>query len=73
MARYSFGVAVRSQEVSVLLSLSTLPLLMGMVTLKSFGKFWQEVGVGTEEVFRGDRLPLLTSPPAVADSPEREK
>lgn len=47
--------------VSTLLSLTTLPVVLGILALKNMGQFWQQVGQDSEELFRGDRLPLLTT------------
>lgn len=52
---------VSSQGVSLLLSLSTLPVVVGILAVKNMREFWQQVGQDSEEVFRGDRLPLLTT------------
>jgi hypothetical protein len=47
-----------------LLSLATGPLLLGFVSLEAVFKGLQTSGINSEEVFRGDRLPLLHFPPA---------
>jgi len=52
-----------TEGVSLLLSISTLPVVVGLLAVKNMGKFWQELGQDSEELFRGDRLPLLTEPP----------
>lgn len=46
----------------LLLSLATGPLLIGLVAGKVIAEAIREVGVFSEEVFRGDRLPSLTFP-----------
>lgn len=43
----------------ILLSLSTAPLLLILIGGKALTEFVKEVGQATEEVFRGDRLPIL--------------
>jgi hypothetical protein len=43
----------------LLISLATAPLLIGLVGGKAIAEVSQEVGRFAEEVFRGDRLPLL--------------
>ncbi|MDJ1178202.1 hypothetical protein PJF56_04940 [Roseofilum sp. BLCC_M91] len=48
---------------SMVLSLSTVPVVLGVLALKHMGQFWQSVGQESEEIFRGDRLPLLAEPP----------
>jgi hypothetical protein len=56
----------------LLLSLATVPALLALVGAKSLSKTIQDVGVLSEELFRGDRLPLLNMPElrstAVGDS-----
>lgn len=64
--------AVATPGVSTLLSLTTLPVVLGFLALKHVGQFWQQVGQDSEELFRGDRLPLLTEhpqTPPTADPP----
>ncbi|PZV17873.1 MAG: hypothetical protein DCF22_02960 [Leptolyngbya sp.] len=41
------------------ISLATAPLLIGLVGGKALAEVSQEIGKLAEEVFRGDRLPLL--------------
>ncbi|MGC1395012.1 MAG: hypothetical protein WA828_12095 [Coleofasciculaceae cyanobacterium] len=50
-----------------LLSLATGPLLLGVVSLEAVFRGIQTSGINSEEVFRGDRLPLLHFPPADID------
>lgn len=47
---------------SILLSLTTGPVLLGILGVKSSLEGLQAAGVGSEEVFRGDRLPVLPFP-----------
>lgn len=49
----------------ILLSLLTASSLVGMVVLDSLVQNCQELGRASEEVFRGDRLPLLNFPETV--------
>ncbi|MBD0334181.1 MAG: hypothetical protein ICV62_01715 [Cyanobacteria bacterium Co-bin13] len=44
------------------LSLLTPPLLLGIVGIRSLADALQQVGLASEELFRGDRLPSLTIP-----------
>jgi hypothetical protein len=46
----------------ILLSLTTAPFLFGMVAVKSLARRLEEIGQASEEVFRGDRLPVLHVP-----------
>lgn len=43
----------------LLLSLSTVPMLLLLIGAKFLAELMQETGRATEEVFRGDRLPVL--------------
>lgn len=47
---------------SLYLSLTTLPYLLGTLALKSLEAGLAALGEASEEVFRGDRLPLLDFP-----------
>ena len=49
-----------SQE--VLLQVSTLPVLLAVLGGKAFCESLQAIGQASEEVFRGDRLPVLKFP-----------
>ncbi|MDJ0661560.1 MAG: hypothetical protein QNJ42_19045 [Crocosphaera sp.] len=44
------------------LSLATLPLLAGLVIMETIKEDWLVWGEESEEIFRGDRLPLLNFP-----------
>lgn len=48
--------------VDLLISLATVPLVVGLVGAKMLTQMTQELGQLSEEVFRGDRLPLLKFP-----------
>lgn len=60
--------ALRSPD--LWLSLATLPVLMGVLGGRAVLQSMQELGQLSEEIFRGDRLPLLTFPPAAIDQPD---
>lgn len=47
---------------NLFLSLGTLPFLLSVVAGKLFMTTIEEVGQASEEVFRGDRLPILPFP-----------
>jgi hypothetical protein len=53
--------------IDFLLSLATGPLLLGVVSLEAAFRGLQTSGINSEELFRGDRLPLLPFPPADSD------
>lgn len=46
----------------ILLSLAALPMLGGLLVVSSAAKFVVSIGVESEEVFRGSRLPVLNFP-----------
>jgi len=43
----------------LLLGLATAPLLVGLLASKALAELMQDIGQSSEEVFRGDRLPVL--------------
>lgn len=49
-------------DLSLLVSLATIPFLGVLVIGQMLNRQVQELGVASEELFRGDRLPLLPSP-----------
>ncbi|MCT7951551.1 hypothetical protein NG798_17240 [Ancylothrix sp. C2] len=57
---------VEDVPASVLLSLATMPLIVGLWGVKAMGGFLRDLGEASEEVFRGERLPVLHFP---QDSP----
>lgn len=61
--------AMSNSKVStdILLSLTTIPLLIGVLGMKAAADFLQTVGQASEEIFRGDRLPVLNQPSASED------
>jgi hypothetical protein len=57
---------------STWVSLATMPFLASLVGGQALASTIQAVGVLSEEIFRGDRLPLLdlSSSPSVSPEPE---
>ncbi|MEL4894521.1 hypothetical protein [Crocosphaera sp. Alani8] len=51
-----------SQLITMGLSVATFPLLAGLMMMKNISKDFSEWGEQSEEIFRGDRLPLLKFP-----------
>lgn len=43
----------------VMLALSTVPLVIGLLTLRTLSDAVISLGQASEEIFRGDRLPVL--------------
>lgn len=52
----SFSPTLNSE---ILVGLVTLPMLVGMVSVRAIAEGLRELGSLSEEIFRGDRLPLL--------------
>ena len=52
----------------LLISLATGPMLLGLLSAKSLSQFVQQIGLASEEMFRGDRLPLLKMPISEIDN-----
>jgi|GEM_PF-1587989 len=48
----------------VLVSLTTGPVLLGILGTRTAATFLQDIGQVSEELFRGERLPLLNFPHA---------
>lgn len=46
----------------ILLQISTVPVLTALVVGKAVAETVQAIGQNSEEVFRGDRLPILPFP-----------
>jgi hypothetical protein len=47
---------------STLLQLGTVPVLVGLVAVKALVPTLNAIATASEEVFRGDRLPILPFP-----------
>ena len=56
----------------IMLSLTTGPLLLGVLATKASLEWLQAIGQASEEVFRGDRLPILDFPDSKQIAAERE-
>ncbi len=46
----------------VAIALATIPTLVGLVVMKGLDDMMTELGLSSEEIFRGDRLPILNMP-----------
>ena len=44
---------------SLLVSIAAAPWLSAIVSVRAAGSFLEQLGVASEEMFRGDRLPVL--------------
>ncbi len=47
---------------SLLVSFAATPCLVAIVAIQSAGELLEQLGVMSEEIFRGDRLPVLHLP-----------
>ena len=47
---------------SLLVSLAATPVVLTIVAITAAGKAIEQLGLASEEIFRGDRLPILHSP-----------
>jgi hypothetical protein len=52
---------------SLLVSIAATPWLVTIVTLKTASGLLEQLGLASEEIFRGDRLPVLHLP--VSEAP----
>ncbi len=46
----------------LILSVATIPVLVGLLSGKAIATRLQDLGTMSEEIFRGDRLPVLEFP-----------
>ncbi|MEB3341647.1 hypothetical protein [Okeania sp.] len=51
----------------IVLSLATGPVLLGLLANKAVNESLLEIGLYSEEIFRGDRLPMLNFPQNSSD------
>lgn len=58
-----------SSPCDLAIALATIPTLVGLVVIKNLGDVLIDLGLSSEEVFRGDRLPILNMPPS-SEMPE---
>ncbi|HIK55004.1 MAG TPA: hypothetical protein IGS37_07565 [Synechococcales cyanobacterium M55_K2018_004] len=57
-----------SLPIEIFLSVATIPLLAGLVASRAIAELVKTLGQTSEELFRGDRLPVLRFTP----SPQEE-
>jgi hypothetical protein len=56
------------QWAGIWIGLGTAPLLAGVLGARAIALAIQELGCASEELFRGDRLPILKITPSDTDS-----
>ena len=64
--------AVPTIAPSLLVSLAATPWLLAIVTAKTASSFLEQLGLASEEIFRGDRLPVLHLPLDDVSSADRD-
>lgn len=47
----------------VFIGIATIPLLAGMLAIRTGGEMVKKAGVASEDIFQGDRLPILKETP----------
>ena len=54
----------------MVLSMMTGPVLLGLISAQAIAEGFTQIGLASEEFFRGERLPVLPTPPqeAAADA-----
>jgi hypothetical protein len=57
---------------SLLVSIAATPWLVTIVTLKAASGLLEQLGLASEEIFRGDRLPVLHLPVNETSSTDRD-
>lgn len=55
---------------SLLVSLAAAPVVVTIATLRAAGGWLEQLGLASEEIFRGDRLPVLHLPTSVRANTE---
>ncbi|NJL84053.1 MAG: hypothetical protein HC890_16050 [Chloroflexaceae bacterium] len=53
---------MKANPLPLILSLATAPFLLGLLALESLLQAANDLGDSSEEIFRGDRLPVLHIP-----------
>jgi len=52
---------------SLLVSIAATPWLAAIVSIQAASGFLEQLGVASEEMFRGDRLPILHFPDVLSE------
>ena len=62
--------SISSPQISseLLLSLATGPMIFGVLASRALGELIPAIGEYSEEIFRGDRLPMLNFPEPESES-----
>lgn len=58
---------------AAVLGAATIPLLFGSISARALGRVFGALGEASEELFRGDRLPVLPCPAASDDLPAADR
>jgi hypothetical protein len=62
--------SIKGVPQSLLVAVTTTPVLAGIVLGRALAQVAQEFGQLSEELFRGDRLPLLKFPSQLKPAPD---
>ncbi|MBE9128736.1 MULTISPECIES: hypothetical protein [unclassified Coleofasciculus] len=57
----------------LLVSLAAGPILLGVCSMQAVSSSLESLGIASEEVFRGDRLPILPFPESTPEELEDSK
>jgi hypothetical protein len=59
----------KQTSTQILISMGTMPLLVGILGARAIAATLRQMGEASEEIFRGDRLPILKmTPPGKTES-----
>lgn len=67
MSNVSPNASSSKVSTNILISLSTVPLLLILVGSRAIASAMKDMGQTSEELFRGDRLPILKISPSSLD------
>jgi hypothetical protein len=59
-----------SLPAAILVSIAAAPVAVALVAARAIGQGLEELGRTSEEIFRGDRLPILHFPAEPIERPE---
>ena len=57
---------------SLLVSIAATPWLVAIITINAASGLLEQLGLASEEIFRGDRLPVLHLPVSETSSTDRD-
>ncbi|MEC4985005.1 MAG: hypothetical protein SAJ37_19240 [Oscillatoria sp. PMC 1068.18] len=57
-------------QLEIYLSLTAVPFLLSMMAVRGFTQALTDLGIASEEIFRGEILPVLNFPHSEVSEPE---